>query len=117
MTNPAQTAAGTKVLAYALLDRQFKAAKVAAEGSTMPRGPRPMKAFGLLAWCDVENGQPDAAAPLLARTPVPPSARVTTFMPLWFPRIFELRAMVAEKAGKADEAKQNRDLFGKLSAR
>ena len=36
-------------------------------------------------------------------------------MPLWFPRIFELRAAVAAKAGKADEAKQNLELFRKLS--
>jgi hypothetical protein len=71
----------------------------------------------LLAWCDVETGDFEAAAPLLARTPVPPPTGVTTFMPLWFPRIFELRRAVAEKAGKSDEAKQNRELFAKLSGR
>jgi tetratricopeptide (TPR) repeat protein len=119
VTNPAQTAARDQMLAYALLlDRQFKAAKVVQQRLYDATGTASNEGMPvLLAWCDVENGQPDAATPLLGRTPVPPSAGVTTFMPLWFPRIFELRAIIAEKAGKADEAKQNRDLFGKLSAR
>jgi hypothetical protein len=38
-------------------------------------------------------------------------------MPVYFPRIFELRSKVAAKAGKADEAKQSLDLFKKLSGK
>jgi hypothetical protein len=69
----------------------------------------------LLAWTHLENGDANGAAPLLKLNPVPPPGGVGTFMPLYFPRIFELRSMVAEKAGKADEAKQNLELFHKLS--
>ncbi len=69
----------------------------------------------LLAWCDVETGNVDNAAPLLALTPGPSSTGVSTFMPLWFPRVFQLRAALAGKTGKADEAKQNLELFRKLS--
>jgi hypothetical protein len=42
---------------------------------------------------------------------------VTTFMPLYFPKIFELRSEVAAKAGNADSAKQNLDLYQKLSGK
>jgi tetratricopeptide (TPR) repeat protein len=117
--NGAESTLKNQMLAWALLlDRQFKAAKVPlqrlydASGSASNEG-LPV----LLAWSDVETGDFTAAAPLLARTPVPPATGISTFMPLWFPRIFELRAAVAEKAGNADEAKKERELFGKLSGR
>lgn len=71
----------------------------------------------LLAWSQLESGDAAAAAQLLKFTPVPPTAGVTSFMPLYFPRIFELRSMAAAKAGKADEAKQDLDLFKKLSGK
>ncbi len=115
--NPAQTGVKNEMLAWALLfDHQFQAAKVPlrkiydATGTASNEGV-PV----LLAWCDVEAGNVDDAAPLLTLTPVPSSTGVSTFMPLWFPRIFELRAAVSGKTGKADEAKQNLELFRKLS--
>jgi hypothetical protein len=71
----------------------------------------------LLAWMHLESGSADAAAELLKLNPVPPPGGVSTFMPLYFPRIFELRSEVAAKAGKTDEARQNLDLFKKLSGK
>jgi hypothetical protein len=108
-----------QMLAYALLlDGKVKAAAAPlqrlydATGAAINEG-LPV----LLAWTDIENGNPDAAAPLLKLNPVPPDAGVSTFMPLYFPRIFELRSMAAAKAGKTDEARQNLDLYQKLFAK
>lgn len=117
--NPAESALKSQVLAWALLfDRQFKAAKVPLQTLYDASGAAANEGLPvLLAWCDVETGDFTAAAPLLALTPVPPSTGIGNFMPLWFPRIFELRAAVAGKAGKADEARQYTELFGKLSGR
>jgi tetratricopeptide (TPR) repeat protein len=117
--NPAESALRNQMLAWALLlDRQFKAAKVPLQKMYDASGAASNEGLPvLLAWTDVEAGAFAAAAPLLAQTPVLPATGITTFMPLWFPRIFELRAAVAEKAGKPEETKQNRELFGKLSGR
>ncbi len=115
--NPAQNALKNEMLAWALLfDHQFEAAKVPLQkmydvGGAGSNEGAPV----LLAWCDVETGNLAAAAPLLALTPAPPTTGVSTFMPLWFPRLFELRATVAAKAGKAEEAKGDLDIFHKLS--
>ena len=107
------------MLAFALLlDRQFAAAKVPLQklyDASATAGMEGLPVF--LAWANMETGNFTAAAPLLTQTPVPPSGGIDSFMPLWFPRIFELRAMLAEKAGKSDEAKRRRELFGKLSGR
>jgi hypothetical protein len=107
------------MLAFALLlDRQFAAAKVPLQKLYDASGTSAVEGLPvLLAWANVETGDVAAAAPLLAQTPVPPSGGIDGFMPLWFPRVFELRAVVAEKAGKSDEATRYRELFGKLSGR
>jgi tetratricopeptide (TPR) repeat protein len=117
--NPAESGLRNQMLAFALLlDRQFAAAKVPLQKLYDASGTAAIEGLPvLLAWCHVETGDFAAAAPLLALTPVPPSGGIDTFMPLWFPRIFELRAVVAEKTGKPEEAKRNRELFDKLSGR
>lgn len=115
--NPAQNEIKLQMLGWALLlDGQFEAAKTPLRKIYDTTGMSSNEGITvLLAWSDVETGDYNSAAPLLAMTPVPPTTGVTTFMPLWFPRLFELRAKLAEKAGKADEAKQDRELFRKLS--
>ncbi len=107
--NAAQNAVKLRMLGWALLlDHQFAAAKAALQKIYDTTGVSSNEGITvLLAWCDVETGDYNSAAPLLAQTPVPPASGVSTFMPLWFPRIFELRAAVAEKGGRADEAKQD----------
>jgi Tfp pilus assembly protein PilF/TolB-like protein len=119
LPNSAQDMIKQQMLAYALLlDGKVKAAAgplqrlYDATGITINEG-LPV----LLAWTHIESGNFDAAAPLLKLNPVPPHTGVNTFMPLYFPRIFELRSMVAAKAGKTDEAKQDLDLFQKLSGK
>ncbi|MGA7239857.1 MAG: hypothetical protein WBY44_29525 [Bryobacteraceae bacterium] len=117
--NPAENGLKNQVLAWALLlDSQFKAAKVPLQKLYDTSGSAANEGFPvLLALCDVESGDFAAAAPLLALTPVPPATGIGTFMPLWFPRIFELRAAVAAKEGKPDVAKQASELFDKLSGK
>jgi tetratricopeptide (TPR) repeat protein len=117
--NPAQAALKDQMLAFALLlDGKVKEAAAPLqriyEGTAVGANESlPV----LLAWSHFESGDANTAAQLLKLNPVPPMAGVSTFMPVYFPRIFELRSKLAAKAGKADEAKQNLDLFNKLSGR
>lgn len=69
----------------------------------------------LLAWSWLETGRAQDAAPLLRLNPIPPPAGPGTLVSLHFPRIYYLRAMQAEKAGKPDEARANYRLFLQLS--
>ncbi len=117
--NPAQAQVRDEMLAYALvLDRQFAAAKAPLQRMYDATGTTSYEGLPVaLAWCEIEGGNPEAAAPLLAHTPVPPITGVTTFLPLWFPRIFELRAAMDEKSSKHAEAGANRELFNKLSGK
>lgn len=117
--NPAQTTVRDQMLAFALLlDGQFEAAKAPLQHLYDVTGTAGYEGITvLLAWCDVETGKFQDADPLLALTPVPPTNGLDTFMPLWFPRLFQLRAEVARKSGKAAGANQNQELFEKLSGR
>ena len=108
--NPAQSGIKDEMLAYALLlDGKVKDAAeplqriYATSGLSLNDEGLPV----LLAWTHLESGDANAAAQLLKLNPVPPPGGVATFMPLYFPKIFELRSQLAAKAGKADEAKQN----------
>jgi tetratricopeptide (TPR) repeat protein len=115
--NSAQSAAKDQMLALALLfDRQFEAAKAPLQRLYDTSGAGANEGVPvLLAWCDMETGKPEAAGPLIALTPVPASTGINTFTPVWFPRLFELRANAAAKAGKAEEARSYLDLFHRLS--
>jgi Flp pilus assembly protein TadD len=69
----------------------------------------------LLAWARVETGGFAEAGKLLEICPLPLSSGDPMFASLTFPRYFALRAEVAEKQGKPDDAKKNRELFLKYA--
>ena len=69
----------------------------------------------LLAWCLLETGHAQDAAPLVRLNPIPPLAGPGPLVSLYFPRIFYLRARVAGKDGHPDEARANYRLFLQLS--
>jgi tetratricopeptide (TPR) repeat protein len=115
--NPAQSSLRDQMLAFALLlDGKIKAAAAPLQRIYDSTGVATNEGLPvLLAWTHLENGDAPAAAQLLKLNPVPPIAGVDTFMPLYFPRIFELRGKLAQKNGKPDEAGSNLELFSKLS--
>ncbi len=117
--NPAQSSLRDQMLGFALLlDGRFEAARAPLKRLYDTTGSSGYEGITiLLAWCDVQTGNVAAAGPELAFTPIPPADGLDSFMPLWFPRLFELRATVARKAGKEAEARQNLDLFAKLSGK
>jgi hypothetical protein len=117
--NPAQSALKDQMLAYALLlDGKVKFAAEPLQRIYDASGIASNEGLPiLLAWTSLERGNVESAAQLLKLNPVPPPGGVSTFMPLYFPRIFELRSEVAAKAGKTDEARQNLDLFKKLAGK
>jgi tetratricopeptide (TPR) repeat protein len=117
--NPAESGLRNQMLAFALLlDGQFAAAKAPLQKLYDASGTASIEGLPvLLAWAHVETGDFAAAAPFLRLTPVPPAGGIDRFTPLWFPRVFELRATVVEKTGKPDEAKRYRELFAKLSGK
>jgi tetratricopeptide (TPR) repeat protein len=69
----------------------------------------------LLAWTNLETGHVADAAALLRFNPPLSDVGLSWSTPLYFPRIFYLRAVAAEKQGKADEARRNYQLFRQLS--
>ncbi|HEX3876274.1 MAG TPA: hypothetical protein VHW24_04770 [Bryobacteraceae bacterium] len=117
--NPAQAGVRDQMLAWGLLlDHHFEDARAPLQRIYDVTGMASPDAITvLLAWCDIETGKLDAAAPLVELTPVPPASGINSFMPIWFPRIWDLRAKVADKTGRASEAAQDRDLLKKWSFR
>ena len=69
----------------------------------------------MLAWTLIETGRYQEAAPLLRSLPVPPVTGPTVFTPFYFPRIYYLRGLAAEKSGKPQEAREAYRLFAQLS--
>lgn len=117
--NPSQSAVRDQMLGFALLlDGRFEAAKAPLQRLYDTTGVTGYEGIAvLLGWCDIQTGNVAAAAPAIALTPIPPPEGLDTFMPLWFPRLFELRATVARKNGKEAEANQDMALFQKLSGK
>lgn len=113
----AQSAIGNLALADALLfAKQYSAALPVLQ--TMYDGGNPTADEGLpvlLAWADVETGHTPEAAALLRSNPPLREVGLTWSTPLYFPRIFYLRAVVAEKQGKPEEARENWRIFRALS--
>jgi hypothetical protein len=70
-----------------------------------------------LAWALIETGNVQEAAPLLKMNPVPGVDSATAFIGLYFPRLYQLRAIVAERDGKPDEARENRRIYAALGGR
>ena len=114
--NPAQAAIRNTTLAYALLlSKQYQAAEPVLEqlyrqGQTAGEG-LPV----LLAWAYLETGRTAEAAGLLRFNPIPPTGGLDPLASLYFPRVFYLRGLAAERLGKAGEAQQSYALFEKLS--
>ena len=113
----AQPALAEVVLADALLlSKEYAAALPVLQ--TMYDGGNPSADEGLpvlLAWADLETGHIPEAAALLRSNPPLSDAGLTWSTPLYFPRIFYLRAVVAEKQGNADVARENYRIFHALS--
>jgi len=103
-------------LAYALLvSREFQPASEVLR-QIYDRGGGPSDGTGyLLAWSLLETGREKEAAPLLRWNPIPPLSGPGALMSFYFPRVYYLRGRLAEKAGKADEARTNYRLFLELS--
>jgi hypothetical protein len=105
------------VRAYALLlSKNFAAAipllrEILAHSAPSPTETTP----ALLAWALEETGGFDEAAKYLRNTPIPATFGQAPFDALVFPRIFHLRAVVAEKKGLKQIAEQNYQLFKVLS--
>ncbi len=104
-------------LAYALLlDREFQPASQVLKGiydAAAPGGDEGTPY--LLAWTLFETGRAGDAAPLLRANPVPPPTGAAPMMSFYFPRIYYLRGLAAEKQGNNDEARANYQLFKQLS--
>jgi len=115
--SPAQETLRQEVLSYALLlDKQFAPAADTLQRLYAAAGPAAGEGIPvLLAWAYVETGRIPEAAPLLRADPIPPAA-INLFTPLYFPRLYQLRAQVAESEGHRDEAEKDRALYRELSA-
>ena len=115
--NASQDSLKDFALAYALLlGQQFQPASPLLK--QLYDGANPAADPGLpvmLAWTCLETGRANDAAPLLRLNPIPSVNGVSVFAPFYFPRIYYLRGLVAEKEGKPDEARANYQLFRQLS--
>jgi tetratricopeptide (TPR) repeat protein len=104
-------------LAYALLlSKQFQDAlpvleRVNARTNAAAEESVPI----LLAWALLETGRTADAEPLLKWNPIPPPNGVNPFASFFFPRIYYLRGLAAEKSGRPDAARSDYALFLKLS--
>jgi hypothetical protein len=115
--NPAQETLRQETVAYALLlNKQFAPAAEALERVYAASGAAAGEGIPiLLAWAYLETGRDQAAAPLLRTAPLPPTA-INLFTPFYFPRIYQLRAQVADQQGNRDQAEKDRALYRQLSA-
>jgi tetratricopeptide (TPR) repeat protein len=106
-------------LAYALLlDGHFAEATPLLRNLESRTGPNGERGLSFeLAWALIETGKFDEAAPLLRLNPVLSTDNARPYLGLYFPRLYLLRAMVAERAGRAEEAKENRRIYAALGGK
>ena len=100
-----------------LLDREYQPASAILR-KLYDEGAHPPGEEGipvLLAWTLLETGRYQEAAALLRSVPVPPVTGPTVFAPFYFPRLYYLRGLAAEKSGKPREAREAYRLFLQLS--
>jgi tetratricopeptide (TPR) repeat protein len=69
----------------------------------------------MLAWCYLETGKTKEAAALLRSNPVPPSGGLTPYTSFYIPRLLYLRGLLAEKEGRAADARSAYDKFLAIS--
>ncbi len=110
---PAPAGVRRLALAYALLlSKDFNAALEPLEqlyAASVPSSPDWPAAP--LAWALVETGRFEHVPELLRLNPPPDPKREDLFLSLSFPRVFYLRAALAEKKGRHEEAARYRALF------
>lgn len=114
---PEQASVKDQWLVYAfLLDKDFAAAADALQRLSQSGADGADESLPVLqAWTLVETGHESAASELLRFNPVPPVTGPGLFTSLYFPRLYYLRAVVAEKQGRREEARAAYRLFLKLS--
>ena len=114
---PAQSAIRNFSLAYALLvSQQFQPAMLLL--CQMWEAGSPTADEGLpvmLAWSYLETGRVKEAAPLLSANPIPSVNGLTPYTGFYLPRLFYLRGLLAEKEGRAGDARAHYDKFLTLS--
>lgn len=115
--NASQGAFKETALAYALLlAKEYQPASLILKQMYDRVGPNSEENIPvLLAWTWLETGHAKEAAALLRPNPIPPLSGPGPLVSLYFPRIYQLRALVAEQDGKQDEARTNQRLFQTLS--
>jgi len=91
--------------AVAVLRRMYERAGAAPESSAAVE----------LGWALAETGAAQEAASLVRINPTPSPNGPNPLLSLWFPQVFRARAVAAEKAGKAEEARGNRALYEKVA--
>ena len=69
----------------------------------------------MLAWCYPETGRVKEATPLLASNPIPSADGLTPYTSFYIPRLLYLRGLLAEKEGRAADARTYYDKFLALS--
>jgi Flp pilus assembly protein TadD len=115
--NPSENSLRSFALAYALLlDQQFQPASLLLQQLYDAANPVSDPSLPvMLAWTRLETGRAADAAPLLRLNPVPSISGVSLFAPFYFPRIYYLRGLLADKQAKPAEARANYQLFRQLS--
>jgi tetratricopeptide (TPR) repeat protein len=114
---PGQASIRHFAMAYALLlDREFQPASLTLKEIYNSGAPADDEGLPvMLAWTYLETGRDKEAAALLRFNPIPTSTGVGPFFGFYFPRLFALRAILANRSGKPDEARLDSQLFQKLS--
>jgi tetratricopeptide (TPR) repeat protein len=114
---PGQTSVRNFAMAYALLlAREFQPACLTLKEIYNSGAPADDEGLPvMLAWADLETGRDKEAADLLRFNPIPTSTGVGPFFGFYFPRLYALRAILANRSGKPEEARLDSQLFQKLS--
>jgi Flp pilus assembly protein TadD len=114
---PGQTPIRNFAMAYALLlAQEFQPAYLTLKEIYNSGAPADDEGLPvLLAWTCLEIGRNQEAAELLRFNPIPSSTGVGPFFGFYFPRLYALRAIVANRSGKFEEARTDSQLFQKLS--
>jgi tetratricopeptide (TPR) repeat protein len=114
---PAQSGIKNFSLAYALLlNQQFQPASLLLRQMWESGSPTADEGLPvMLAWCDLEIGRVKDAAPLLASNPIPSPNGLTPYTGFYIPRLLYLRGLLAEKEGRAGDARAYYDKFLTLS--
>jgi Flp pilus assembly protein TadD len=104
-------------IAYALLaGKEFAAAAKVLEPLSSASGSNAEQGMPvLLAWAEMESGQPKQAVALLRYNPIPGNGGVAPLSIFDFPRIEYLRGRAAAMSGNPEQAQSYYKLFRKLS--